>query len=342
MFDSDDDPSDDDRSDDDRSDDDRSSDDTTPQSTSPSDPSNLDLSIYSPLPPPSFDPPPTSPNSPHLEYTEIHSRIKSSTSFERSLLGESSIKENDWTLPSKTPSQQPKIEPITPLPPSQNNSKCPKCSSILTPLDTIYIQKFKVCQSCRSNHLQRNFCDVNEQGATIWDVRRMARGGDEEKGWKVGSKGREVLGGGGEVYKPRKVNKPRMTLEFGDGEEDEVEDKDIELVQFAEGGEEGEGEEEEEDAEYNYVRWLEEELEESRSFVRMLLRRVDRLEGRKKEEGRGRTGGEEIPEERKEKMRKKKKVGEWEKVRDEETGDFFFMNAETGEQRWELDRPDAA
>ena len=170
----------------------------------------------------------------------------------------------------------------------------------------------------------------------------MARGGDEEKGWKVGSKGREVQGGRGEVYKPRKVNKPRMTLEFGDGEEDEVEDKDVELVQFAEGEGEGEGEEEEEDAEYNYVRWLEEELEESRSFVRMLLRRVDRLEGRKKEEGRGGTGGEEIPEERKEKRRKKKKVGEWEKVRDEETGDFFFMNAETGEQRWELGRPDAA
>lgn len=60
--------------------------------------------------------------------------------------------------------------------------------------------------------------------------------------------------------------------------------------------------------------------------MRILLRRVDRLEGRKKEkEGKG------------EKEKEKGKKEKWEKVRDEETGGFFFMNPETGEQRWEID-----
>ena len=54
-----------------------------------------------------------------------------------------------------------------------------------------------------------------------------------------------------------------------------------------------------------------------------LLCRVDRLEERRRERGEAkpRKGG--------------KEVDPWERVKDEETGEFFWMNIDTGEQRLE-------
>ncbi|GMI04491.1 hypothetical protein TrLO_g15462 [Triparma laevis f. longispina] len=274
-------------------------------------------SSSSPLPSVSFDPPTSPSNDPSNEYDELYNRKKGSSAFERALRGETSVYTNDWNSPSPPSSSTP--ETLSPPSPPSTTETCPSCSSLLTPLDTLYISKYSICQSCRSLQLQKKFADANTPGINVWDVRRMARGGDEVEGWKKGGKVEEKR------FEDRRsnVSKPRIEVEFGEEEEDL--NVDVSLVQFGEG--EGDNEEEDEDAEYNYVRWLEEELEESRTFVRILLRRVDRLEGRKKEkEGKG----------GKEKGKKEKKE-KWEKVRDEETGGFFFMNPETGEQRWEID-----
>ena len=154
----------------------------------------------------------------------------------------------------------------------------------------------------------------------------------------------------------------RASVEFGEGEDDDDDDDDDglgeDLVAFGEGGEEDD-DGDDDDAQGDYVRWLEEEvrdrggghslrhrqpspsfrqhtrpaflvppqLEESRGFVRMLLRRVDRLEERRRE--RGET-----------KPRKGKEGDPWEKVRDEETGEYFWMNIDTGEQRLEEEKPE--
>ena len=247
---------------------------------------------------------------------------------------------------------------------------CPKCHSSTTPSDTFYLKQYSYCQSCRSDMLSRDFGEVNVKGEDEWDRKRRMRGGEYREIWKSegvnnkGRGGRDYGGGRGVKYSaptppPRSFGRGRVGggIEFGEGEEEEEEDG-FGYVLFNEVEEDimrDIGEDEDDDNgrdDFNKVEGigeakeiiegLKDEVMEYRKFCRMLLRRLEEFERREGEttessnnialqqnqQHNRRGGGREWEP-------KGVNEGVWEKVVDPDDGDTFWMNVETGEQKWD-------